>query len=443
MRSKEVLLIVLVVLFSSARLAAKPLFELAGIYPVGSYPSSVFVADLDGDGDPDLAVTNEYSNSVSILKNNGDGTFNSSVDYGTGNQPRSIFAADFDGDGDQDLAVANSNEYLDSSISFLKNNGDGTFDAKVDYSLGTAPSSVFASDLDKDGDLDLVVTTMWDTSSGGLTVLKNNGDGTFPTKSIYNSGVFQNSAFVSDFDRDGAPDVVVLSSASELNTTLSQGSDYATVWLNNGDGTLAFSGAYYYLGYGLSIFASDLDGDGDQDLAVGDRFNFNVSIFKNNGKGTFACDNVKYEGGFGVFASDLDGDGDFDLATGGFNVLLNSGDGTFVSVVDSLAFGGSPFLSDLDGDGDRDLVVRNAGNNTVIVLKNLSNVSTKKGDLDRDADLSASDVVLMLNCAFLGEGTNCSLASADVNCDGILSAADVVTELNAVFLNKPFFFPCI
>ncbi len=440
MRQKEVLIIgVLAFVFPSAQLLAKPLFDLAGTYPVGSYPSSIFVADLDGDGDPDLAVTNEYSNSVSILKNNGDGTFNSSVDYGTGNQPRSIFAADFDGDGDQDLAVANSNEYLDSTISILKNNGDGTFDAKVDYNLGTAPSSVFASDLDKDGDLDLVVTiTSWD-GSGGLSVLKNSGDGTFPTRSNYSTGVFQSSAFVSDLDRDADNDVIVLSQAVEQNAALLNFPDYATVWLNNGSGTFLFKD-FYDLGYGpFSVFASDLDEDGDQDLAIRDFYG--ISIFKNKGDGTFVADTVKYERGFGVFASDLDGDGDPDLATCGFNVLLNNGDGTFVSVIDSLAFGGSPFPSDLDGDGDKDLVV--LINDSVKVLKNLTNVSTRKGDLDRDANLTASDVVLMLNCAFLGEGSNCSLASADVNCDGILSAADVVTELNAVFLNKPFFFPCI
>jgi hypothetical protein len=88
------------------------------------------------------------------LKNNGDGSFQSAVNYGAGAGARSVFCADLDGDTDPDLAVAN---YNSGNVSILKNNGDGTFQTAVNYGAGDGPWSVFCADLDADGDLDLAV----------------------------------------------------------------------------------------------------------------------------------------------------------------------------------------------------------------------------------------------------------------------------------------------
>ena len=93
-------------------------FQTAVNYGSGYYPSSVFASDLDGDGDNDLTVPNWNSNSVSIMRNNGDGTFQTAVNYGAGFGPSSVFASDLDGDGDKDLAVAN---ILSNRISILIN----------------------------------------------------------------------------------------------------------------------------------------------------------------------------------------------------------------------------------------------------------------------------------------------------------------------------------
>ena len=89
-------------------------------YATGSYPLSVFVSDVDGDGDGDgdIVTANGNGNSVSVIKNNGDGTFAAKVDYATGSSPISVFVSDVDGDGDWDIVVANQWDY---TVSVLKN----------------------------------------------------------------------------------------------------------------------------------------------------------------------------------------------------------------------------------------------------------------------------------------------------------------------------------
>jgi len=62
-----------------------------------------------------------------------------------------------------------------------------------------------------------------------------------------------------------------------------------------------------------------------------------------------------------------------------------------------------------------------------------------KGDMNADGNVTLADVILEVDCVFLGTGS-CELCLSDVNCDGVLSAADVVLELLAVFLQRPF--PC-
>ena len=178
-------------------------FAPAVNYGAVNNPVSVFCADLDGDTDLDLAVANYNSNNVSILKNNGDGTFQTKVDYGAGGYPVSVFCADLDGDTDLDLAVANLSS---NNVSILKNNGDGTFQTKVDYAAGGQPRSVFCADLDGDTDLDMAVANFL---SNNVSILKNNGNGTFQTKVDYGAGGSPHSVFCADLDGDTDLDLAV------------------------------------------------------------------------------------------------------------------------------------------------------------------------------------------------------------------------------------------
>jgi hypothetical protein len=343
-------------------------FAPAVNYPAGNGPYSVFCADLDGDGDLDLAVANYNSDSVSILKNNGDGTFYLDSNYAVGDGPYSVFCADLDGDGDLDLAVAN--EYSDS-VSILKNNGDGAFYLDSNYAVGDAPFSVFCADLDGDCDLDLAVAN---AGSDSVCVLKNKGDGTFQSAVNYGVGDYSRSVFCADLDGDGDLDLAV---ANEY-------SDNVSILKNNGDGTFYLDSNYAVGDAPFSVFCADLDGDTHLDLAVANYYSNSVSVLKNNGNGTFqsAVNHGAGDYPHSVFCADLDGDEDLDLAlvhvySDIISVLKNNGDGTFQDLV-NYRVGSEPvsvFCADLDGDGDLDMAVANRMSDSVSILKNLTQLS--------------------------------------------------------------------
>ena len=393
-------------------------------YSAGNAPYSVFAADLDGDGDRDLAVANYYGGNISVLKNNGNGTFAAAVNYAAGANPYSVFAADLDGDGDADLAVANTNS---SNVSVLKNNGNGTFAAAVNYGAGNSPYSVFAADLDGDGDADLVVGNYY-----SISVLKNNGDGTCAAAVNYAAGSYPTSVFAADLDGDGDRDLVV---ADYYGNNVS-------VLKNNGNGTFAAAVKYGAGNSPYSVFAADLDGDGDADLAVANFNGNNVSVLKNNGDGTFAAA-VNYEAGSSprsVFAADLDGDGDRDLAVANFygnnvSVLKNNGDGTFAAAV-NYAAGSLPtsvFAADLDGHGNADLAVANYYSDNVSVLLNIFGSNYVCGDANSDVIVDISDVVYLIAYIFSGGLAPSPLVAGDANCDSIVDISDVVYLIAYIF----------
>src|ERR1017187_4848816 len=117
-------------------------FQAAVNYNVGTNPFSVAVGDFNGDGKPDLVVTNYTSstsdNSVSVLLGNGDGTFQPALNSAAGTHLIPVAVGDFSGDGKPDLAVA----YRPTEgVSVLLGNGDGTFRTAVTYAAGSMPNS--------------------------------------------------------------------------------------------------------------------------------------------------------------------------------------------------------------------------------------------------------------------------------------------------------------
>jgi len=161
----------------------------------------VAVADLDGDGAPDLATANVASDDVSVLLGNGDGTFRDQQRFAAGNGPYSVAVADLDSDGTPDLATANSGSH---DVSVVLGNGDGTFRAQQRFAAGNGPYSVAVADLDADGAPDLATANY---TSDDVSVLLGNGDGTFRAQQRFAAGNGPYSVAVADLDSDGAPDL--------------------------------------------------------------------------------------------------------------------------------------------------------------------------------------------------------------------------------------------
>lgn len=276
---------------------------------VGSYPDSIAVGDFNSDGIPDLAVTSVDQSNVTILIGNGDGTFstnspNLSITSGT---PQSLAAGDFNGDGIVDLAVVSSN-----SVLIFLGNGNGTFtQTAVSPATGASPINVAVGDFNSDGKADLAVTN---SVSNTVTILLGNGDGTFKAMAVSPAtGGSPDGLAIADFNGDGVPDIAVTNYSGELS------GNAVAILLGNGDGT--FGTAVPYSAPGLSfhsVVVADFNGDGVADLAVGEVLNGNFPVFLGQGDGTFASAITvdawsELSSGY-LAAGDFDGDGVSDLA---------------------------------------------------------------------------------------------------------------------------------
>jgi hypothetical protein len=338
----------------------------------GPAPLAIATADINGDGNLDLAVTNSGNDTASVLLGTGDGTFQGARSFAVGFAVTHLVLADLNGDGRVDLVTVHP---TGGNAEVQLGNGDGTFQAADNYPLGDRPSTAAVADVNKDGKPDLLVVADSATLQGrAIHVLLGNGDGTFQSTRPFASGAYPFQVAVADFNGDGNPDV-----ASAVIGFTAPTSDFR-VHFGNGDGTfqdpriyLAGLGAWY-------VAAVDLNGDNKPDLVTSNYWGQSASVLINKGDGTFreqppiALGNLS----FNVVTGDFNGDGRVDAAIANrfsqsVSMLLGNGDGT-LRAPRNLALGTDPSFvaaGDFDKDGNVDVATSNVSTNNVEVLLNL------------------------------------------------------------------------
>jgi hypothetical protein len=280
----------------------------ADVYQVGNQPLNIVVGDLNHDGYLDLVTADGLGSHISVLLGQANGLFAQAQQYATGGLPQSITIGDFNRDGNLDIATPNAG---DNTVSVLLGNGDGTFKTHVDYPVGTKPFDVKTADLNGDGILDLVATNLDGSAefpSGSVSVLIGNGDpnGTFQTQVQYAAPGGPNAVGVGDLNGDGHPDLLTSNGATSF-----------TVLLNSGTGTFPTHVSYpscHFPAYVVGL--ADLKNNGNLDAIIPNFGCTEVTAAFGNGDGTF----VKIPSFFPVDTNpdalgvaDLNGDGLLDI----------------------------------------------------------------------------------------------------------------------------------
>jgi hypothetical protein len=352
---------------------------IATISSGGTRPGSVALADFNGDGKMDIAVSNFTSNTISVFLNKGDGTFQAPIVspvqiIALGLGP--IAVGDFNQDGKPDLVVGTI-AGLQADIVLL-GNGDGTFHqlAPIPNSFGFFHARV--GDLNGDGHLDLVTG-----DNGNISVFLGHGDGTFSAGTFLPTASFPSSYLgivVGDFNGDNKLDIVACDTFSGPFGTL-------VFYAGKGDGTFQSPTAVPLISsFPGSLASGDFNGDSKRDLLIG--FPGEAFVALGNGDGTFqlrlsslipvsGSNSFLTSNALYVQAADLNQDGKLDALVadydgGTLTLVLNGALGKLPPDAGIYQFTLKPGLSDiavgdLNNDGLPDIVVSNALTNEISI----------------------------------------------------------------------------
>lgn len=337
-------------------------FEIIQSLALGSYPLTVAPADIDSDGHLDVVCFYETVTTQSLVwyKNDGTGNFGEQQlisDADAISSTSLLTAEDLDGDHDDDLILTSNY----SKIFWLKNT-NGTFSMPITVSeLASGIISIVTSDMDHDGNVDIIAASATDNQ---VVWYKNlNGTGTFSNANpIVSNLVESNAVLVADINNDNTIDVVY-TGGNEIG------------WLSNTNGLGNFGSRQLITNKAFGVRAvamADLDGDGKNDLISASQDDNKVAWYKHiDGNGNFGRQVVisrSAEFPNNVYPGDFDGDNDIDLLVSSHNDAKLS----WFENVNGLGFYGKQHIItentgsgnrrpitypvDIDGDGDLDIV---------------------------------------------------------------------------------------
>ena len=343
-------------------------WDKTGLGDAGGDVYSVAVGDLDNDGYADIISGDDHgvvgTGNVYVFENTGSFSFNPGVDIGdAGGDIWGVAIADIDNDGALDIVSGDAN----SDVYVWKNSGSPWSSWSTYNDIGNANGIVYSisvGDFDNDGDIDIVSGDIRDN----VTVWENDGT-PFSGVTLYsNIGRADGNVYgiaVGDIDNDGDTDIISGDSSVNIffwkNTQLHRNAVFDSAnYETTIDGD--FDGA-------KSVFAADIDGDGDMDVLGAAYYPDDILWWENTAGDGSAWTETTIDGDFdepmSVHAADMDGDGDMDVLGAAYYAddiawwENTAGDGsvwTETTIDGDFDYAVSVFAADLDGDGDMDVL---------------------------------------------------------------------------------------
>ncbi len=303
-------------------------------YPVNGLAGQIIVADFNGDHIPDIATVNSDTNTVSILINNGDGTFRPHMDFATGPGPSGLAAVDWNNDGKMDLVVSNGGADAAHSVSILLGNGDGTFQPHHDIAGAPNANSIAVGDFNGDGHPDIATSSNSPVNAvyvslgngkGGVTAQKvTSGIGLGPQPFPDSNTYLVSKIAVADFNRDGKDDLYYIECCDTF--VIVQLGAFG-VLVSKGDGTFTNDPIGGAIVPPTDLITTDINQDGLTDAIIPSigchEPCIGAGVFINKGDGTFGggpgldLNDNGFQVGGAVF--DVDGDGHKDFVLVGVN----------------------------------------------------------------------------------------------------------------------------
>lgn len=415
-------------------------------YQSPNLPSDVFIADLNHDGKPDIVTTQFNSNMVTVFLNHGDGTFTDggSATYLVGGSfPIRVLVADLNHDGNPDIAVGTCANSQNNVVSVLFGNGDGTFRPHVDYAISGCITGFGTIRVAHDTAPSLIVAA----GVKQIDILRNDGAGNFhlqvvpaPTNIV--------GASAADYNHDGIADIAAIELTSPNRLVIFHGNNSggfgAPQLVQSAPPSVGFFGAN----------TVDFTGDGIGDLLLPwnspGSARAGVTALANNGFGKFTATTLNVASGYSLPGFKA-AEGDF--TRGGFHGLILPLFGTGTQVPDAVAYfpprgrgvwsppiyfsmgaNSSPqsaSVADFNGDGLLDFAVVTESDNTLHVFINNSCGLPPKAGIAVCLPASGSTVASPVNISATANGLTHPITTMKAYIDGKQVASSANNMLNA------------